>query len=110
MDLKLYFHKVREVESSIEGDYTVVISYETPEGGRAGRMTEVAKNVAAKLVADGKARLAAPDEAREFYEALRRERQELLDHECDPRATWPSIPSFAPEQKPKRRQPKNDEE
>jgi hypothetical protein len=111
MDLKLYFQKVREVERSIDGDYAVVVSLESPDGGRPGQMTEVSKSVAGRLVADGKARLAHADESRDFYLAIQRERDEILARESEARQSWPFMPATVPPPpKPKRRQPNKDDE
>ena len=67
MDIRVYFHKIREIERSIQDPYTVVVSLETPEGGRAGRVTEVSRSTAAKLLVEGKVRLADQDEKVKFY-------------------------------------------
>jgi hypothetical protein len=62
---------VRTIEATIAGEHAVVVSLETPDGGRDGRLTEVAREVAAKLVVQDKARLANEDEAAEFKAAGR---------------------------------------
>ena len=81
MDLKVYYRKIREIEADIPESDVVVVSYETPEGGRPGVMTEVQKRQAAKLVVEGKARLASKDEStayrRELLEAYRKEQERL---------------------------------
>jgi len=66
MDLRIYYQKIRDVESSIAGADAVVVSCSTPEGGRAGVLCEVPRAVAAKLVVDGKARLATEEETRDY--------------------------------------------
>lgn len=71
MDLRLYFQKVRTVEATIPGDHAVVVSLETPDGGREGQLSEVARAVAAKLVVQKKVRLASDDEAAQFKAAAR---------------------------------------
>lgn len=67
MDIRVYFQKVREIERSIQAAYVVVISLETPEGGKPGRATEVGRESAAKLIVEGKVRLAGADEQAAFY-------------------------------------------
>lgn len=67
MDIRVYFHKIRETERGIADPYTVVVSLETPEGGKAGRCTEVGRATAAQLIVEGKARLASDDEKASFY-------------------------------------------
>ena len=67
MDIRVYFQKVREIERNIQTPYVVVISLETPEGGKPGRSTEVARESAAKLIVEGKVRIAGADEQAAFY-------------------------------------------
>ncbi len=68
MDLRAYYKKIREVESGIEGAFLVLISQETPEGGKVGVRTEVPRHVAAKLLVEGRARIATIQEAADFQE------------------------------------------
>ncbi len=62
MDLRVFFQKVRQLEKEIPGNHAVVVSAETPDGGRPGQTAEVAKGVAARMIVEGKARLATPEE------------------------------------------------
>jgi hypothetical protein len=66
MDLKIYYQKIREAEERIGEDHPVVVSTETQDGGRAGVRMEVPKSVAAKMLVDGRARIASSKEAEEF--------------------------------------------
>jgi len=66
MDLRLYYQKIRETESRIADPFPVVVSIETPDGGRAGTCTEVSRAIAAKLIVDGTAQVAPADQARKF--------------------------------------------
>jgi hypothetical protein len=77
MDLRIYFQKMRAIENEILEPYVVVSSLETPDGGRAGRLTEVARPVAAQLLVEARARLATEDEAREYKERAERARAEV---------------------------------
>ena len=70
MDLKVFYQKVRQVEASLPGAHVVVISQETPDGGRAGVPSEVTRAVAARMIVQGSARLATPDEANTFCEGI----------------------------------------
>ncbi len=70
MDMKVYYQKVRQVEGTISEPHVVVVSEATPDGGRAGVRTEVARRVAAEMVVEGRARLATEDEARAFREEM----------------------------------------
>jgi hypothetical protein len=67
MDLKTYYSNIRAVETTLEGENIVVISLATSEGGKAGVATEVQRYVAAKLIADQRARVATREEAEVFY-------------------------------------------
>jgi hypothetical protein len=66
MDTKVFYQKLRQVEASFAEPHVVVVSEETPEGGRAGVHTEVAREVAARMIVEGKARAATAEEAGEF--------------------------------------------
>jgi hypothetical protein len=68
MNLKAYYHKIREVESSLVEPFVVLISHETSDGGKDGLLTEVSKAVAAKMLADGRGRLASEEATRTFQE------------------------------------------
>ena len=68
MDLKAHYQKIRDVERSIGAAHAVIVSVETPDGGKAGVRTEVPAHVAARMVVEGRARLATEQEAKEFQE------------------------------------------
>ena len=68
MDLKVYYQKVRELESDLKRAFAVVVSLETADGGTAGVMTEVAVRLAAKMIVEGRARPASEDEEKDFLE------------------------------------------
>ena len=67
MDIRAYFQKIRETERNLADPFVVVVSIETPEGGKAGRTTEVSRASAAKLIVEGKVRLADEIERTDFY-------------------------------------------
>ncbi len=69
MDLRAFYQKIKRIEEAITELFPVVVSRETPDGGRAGVKTEVPRHVAARLVVEGRADLASAEEA----EAYRRE-------------------------------------
>jgi hypothetical protein len=75
MDLKKYYRKLRDIERTLLDDYVIIRSLPTPDGGIAGRLTEVGKEVAARMVADGIAELAGPDEIESFRRELADQRQ-----------------------------------
>lgn len=68
MDLRAYYRKIRETELSLKEPVVVVVSLETPDGGKAGVRTEVSRQTAAKMLVGGRARLASEQEMREFQE------------------------------------------
>jgi len=80
MDLRIYYQQIREKRESLKDDDIVVVSCETPDGGKAGVCTEVPKGLAAKMVVDGTASLADADAAAEFRRA-RAEAKEKADRE-----------------------------
>ncbi len=72
MNLKDYYREIAAQESAIEESFVLIISLQTPNGGRAGIPSEVNRATAAKLVVDKQARLATPEEVKK----LRDERDE----------------------------------
>ena len=70
MDLRGYYRKLREIERGLPDEYVVVRSLATADGGIAGRLTEVARGVAARMVTDGMAETAGPDEVQAFRKEL----------------------------------------
>ncbi len=68
MDLKHYFRKIREIEATITEPHAFVCSLETADGGKAGVVTEVGRELAAKMIAEGRAALATKAEKETFLE------------------------------------------
>jgi len=66
MDLRAYYQKIRDIESQIAEEFAVVVSLETADGGKADTLTEVSRGIAAKMVVDGFARIASPQQATDF--------------------------------------------
>jgi hypothetical protein len=66
MDLKQFYRKIAEAEAQISEQYPVLSSLETPDGGKAGIVTEVPRHVAAKMIVEGRAVLASEAEKRAF--------------------------------------------
>lgn len=80
MDLRVYYRKIREVESTLTEPYVVVVSLATQDGGKPNVLTEASRLVAAKQIAEGRARIASTEEAAEFHAdnfRQKRERDEL---------------------------------
>jgi hypothetical protein len=76
MDLRGYYRKVREIEASIDEEFPVIKSLATEDGGNAGQLTEVTRAIAARMVNDGIAVMAPPDEVREFRRLAEEARQQ----------------------------------
>ena len=66
MDLRAYYKKMREIEDTIAEPFAVIVSRETPDGGKKGVAADVARSAAARMVADEKADLASPEQAAKF--------------------------------------------
>ncbi len=66
MNLRSYYQKIRETVDGLEPGDVWVESLATADGGRAGVYTQVPRQLAAKLIVDGKARRADAEAAAEF--------------------------------------------
>jgi hypothetical protein len=69
MNLRAYYQKIREmaVELEPEGESVWLTSLATSDGGRAGVCVEAPRELAARLIVEGKSRKATADEvAREM--------------------------------------------
>ena len=51
--MRVFYQKMRQVEASLEEAHVVVISMETPDGGRAGVAAEVSKGIAQASLESG---------------------------------------------------------
>ena len=70
MNLKAYYQKIRDVERTLTEPFVVLVSHATPDGGRDGLFTEVPSQLAAKMIAEGRAHVASSDEARDFRQTM----------------------------------------
>ncbi|HLH41379.1 MAG TPA: hypothetical protein VKV74_00235 [Bryobacteraceae bacterium] len=86
MDLKVYYQKIREIEASIAEPFVVVVSRATEDGGKAGVRSEVARRLAAKLIAEETARLASEEEAAQFRAEVERQWRAAAEEEEIPEA------------------------
>jgi hypothetical protein len=59
---------MREIEDSLTDTYPVVVSLETPDGGKAGNMCEVPRSVAAKMILERRAILASIEQKEFFFQ------------------------------------------
>jgi hypothetical protein len=78
VDLRAFYQQLRETEKTITEECVVVISKATPDGGAAGVRTEVNRAVAARMIVEGRARLASAEEANAFR-AEQREFKQRVD-------------------------------
>ncbi len=81
MDLRVYFQKIRRIEAELAEPYVVVVSRETPDGGKPGVRTEVPRALAAKLIVEDQAALASAEEAAEFRAETEKRREEIAELE-----------------------------
>ena len=93
MDLRSYYKRVREADATLTGEHVVMVSLETSEGGKAGVRTETPRAIAAKLIAEERARMATEEEAREFHEANRCAREAHEEAEAAKRIQVMVIPA-----------------
>ena len=66
MDLKQYFRKIRQIEATLSEIFPLVVSLETPDGGKPGLVSEISRELAAKMIVEGRALLASEEE-KELY-------------------------------------------
>jgi hypothetical protein len=93
MNLNNYYDKIHETEQQISGDCAVIVSQETPDGGRAGVVTEAPKRVASRLIVEGAARLATTDEAAAFRSANQKAKAEADDAAAASKVQFTVIPA-----------------
>ncbi|HYO84411.1 MAG TPA: hypothetical protein VES20_23615 [Bryobacteraceae bacterium] len=72
MDIRAYFEKLHKTEQMLNGDEVVIVSEATPDGGKAGMISEVRRETAAKMIVEHRARLASEDEVADFRQATER--------------------------------------
>jgi hypothetical protein len=88
MDVKAYYQKIREVENQLPAGDVVIVSLDTPDGGRAGRAMEAGRRLAAKMMVDGRARVATPEEAEVFRKSEGAAQAELLARMSPPHMSF----------------------
>lgn len=93
MDVRAYYKKVRDAEATVKGKEAVLVSLATPEGGKAGVRTEAPRAIAAKLIAEGRARLATKAEAEAFRQGQREAREKHEQQEAARRVQVVVLPA-----------------
>lgn len=66
MDLRVYYQRIRAVQADLTEPCVVIVSKETPDGGKAGVKTDVPKALAARMIVEDRAVLASPEETAQF--------------------------------------------
>ena len=82
MDLKAYYEKLRRIEAEMTDRDVVVVSLETPDGGKPGVKIEVPREIAAKLIVESRARLASEKETA-AYQAETVETKRVADQAAE---------------------------
>jgi hypothetical protein len=103
MDLRAYYKKVRDTEAAMPSAHVVVVSMATPDGGKAGVLTEVPAPIAARMVVEGSARQATDAEAFSFREQHAAARQAAEDAAQANRLQVVVVPAHAAATKPQAR-------
>ena len=67
MDLRQFYRKIKEFEEGIKSEEVIVVSNETSDGGKAGVKSELKRPIAARMLAEGRVRLATEAEAQLFH-------------------------------------------
>jgi molybdenum-dependent DNA-binding transcriptional regulator ModE len=93
MDLRTWYKKVRDAEATLTGEHIVMVSLPTTEGGKEGVRTEVPRSIAARLIAEMRARVASEEEAFDFHEANRLALERREQEEAASRVQVMVIPS-----------------
>jgi hypothetical protein len=81
MDLRRYYQELRQKEAEIEGKDIYIVSLATADGGKEGVITQVPKAIGCRLIVEGKARLATPEEAERYEQEEERKRAEFVSQE-----------------------------
>jgi hypothetical protein len=93
MDVRNYYKRIREAEASLPAGRIVMVSLATPEGGKEGVRTEVSRGIGAKLIAEGRARVATSEETTEFHETNREARAKYEQEESARKVQVTLVPS-----------------
>lgn len=66
MNLRKYYEQVKTIRDGIPEAFVCVTSLATANGGRAGLVTQVDRELAARMIADGVARLSTAEETASY--------------------------------------------
>lgn len=93
MDVKQYFKKLHELEAEVKEADVIVVSYETPDGGKAGVMTEVPRRNACQLVLERRARMASEAEAAAYRQCEAAQREEFAREQAASKIQYQLVPA-----------------
>lgn len=67
MNLRDFYANVRNTLATIDSPFVVLVSKDTPDGGKAGVMTLAKRDTAARLMVEDRARLATDEESALYF-------------------------------------------
>jgi hypothetical protein len=70
MDLRQFYRKIRDIESTIAEQFPLIMSLNTDDGGKEGVLAEVPRYQAARMIVEGRARLATDSERKEHQDQV----------------------------------------
>ena len=88
MDVRAYFQRIRQLEQELPAGDVVVISLSTADGGIEGRVMELDRTVAAKMIIDRRVRPATPQEVELYFEEVDREQSENESRFIEPKTNF----------------------
>jgi hypothetical protein len=88
MDLRQFYRKIREIESTIPDKYPLVTSLATGDGGKEGLVSEVPRYQAARMIVEAKARLATDEEKKEYLDSIAAVHKHIEELEATRRAQF----------------------
>jgi hypothetical protein len=105
MDLRQFYRKIREIESTIPDKYPLVTSLATGDGGKEGLVSEVPRYQAARMIVEGKARLSTDEEKKDYVDSIAAVHKQIEELEATRRAHFGFL--FPPDQKQVAPKPKS---
>jgi hypothetical protein len=93
MDIRVYYRKIREKEQELSEDPVIVRSLETGDGGKPGIFTEVSRHTGAKLIVEGRAELACPEDAARFRQSVKDAKTAADEEEAARRMEFTFVPA-----------------
>ena len=76
MDLRDFFRRVRSVSQTMSDPFVVIASKATSDGGKAGVLSYVRREMAARLIVEDKAEMASDEQAIAYFDEDRARRDQ----------------------------------